>query len=149
MAQEITVYDEYIESVDWLAEADLPVAITLTEVLQPSEGNDAIIFPPTFAVGKTARHPYQIDVLDEKLTPQEAEKAGLEANNCLIDSVGSQANRMESVFKQPPLNKLVPQITVNPSQLSVGRLCRKQFTPSNTGSRKTATLLKRLVITLK
>jgi CRISPR-associated protein Csb1 len=112
MAQEIAGYDEYIKSVDWLAEADLPVAITLTETLEPSEGKDAIIFPPTFAVSKTALHPYQIDVLDEKLTPQEAAKAGLEANNCLIDSVGSQANRMESVFKQPPLTELVPQITV-------------------------------------
>jgi CRISPR-associated protein Csb1 len=112
MTQEITGYDEYMKSVDWLAEADLPVAITLTEVLEPSEGNEAIIFPPTFAVNKTAQHPYQIDDLDEKLTPQEAQKAGLEANNCLIDSVGSQANRMESVFKQPPLSELVPQITL-------------------------------------
>lgn len=114
MTQEIKNdrYDEFIKSVDWLAEADLPVAITLTEVLEPSEGKDAIIFPPTFAVSKTAPHPYQIDVLDENLTPQEAAKAGLEANNCLIDSVGSQANRMESVFKQAPLSELVPQITV-------------------------------------
>lgn len=112
MTQEITRYDEYIESVDWLAEADLPVAITLTEVLEPSEGDDAIVFPPTFAVSKTAPHPYQIDVLNEKITPQEAAKTGLEANNCLIDSVGSQANRMESVFKQSPLSELVPQIIV-------------------------------------
>lgn len=112
MTQEITRYDEYIESVDWLAEADLPVAITLTEVLEPSEGDDAIVFPPTFAVSKTAPHPYQIDVLNEKMTPQEAAKTGLEANNCLIDSVGSQANRMESIFKQSPLSELVPQITV-------------------------------------
>jgi CRISPR-associated protein GSU0053/csb1, Dpsyc system len=112
MTQEITRYDEYIESVDWLAEADLPVAITLTEVLEPSEGADAIIFPPTFAVSKTAPHPYQIDVLNEKMIPQEAATTGLEANNCLIDSVGSQANRMEAVFKQSPLSELVPQITV-------------------------------------
>jgi len=111
MAQEITRYDKHIKSVDWLAEADLPAAITLTEILESSEGKEALIFPPTFAV-KGAPHPYQLDKLDDKLTPQEAEKAGLEANNCLIDSVGSQANRMESVFKQPPLSELVPQITV-------------------------------------
>lgn len=111
MSQEITRYDEHIKSVDWLAEADLPVAITLTEVLESSEGKEAIIFPPTFAV-KAATHPYQIDKLDDNLTPQEAERAGSEANNCLIDSVGSQANRMEAVFKQPPLSELVPQITV-------------------------------------
>lgn len=112
MTEEITRYDDYIRSVDWLAEADLPVAITLTEVLQPSEGNEAIVFPPTFAVSKTALHPYQIDVLNDKVSPQEAANTGFEANNCLIDSVGSQANRMESVFKQSPLSELVPQITV-------------------------------------
>jgi CRISPR-associated protein Csb1 len=112
MTQEISRYDEYIKSVDWLAETGLPVAITLTEILEPAEGSDAIIFPPTFAVGKAAAHPYQIDVLNEKIAPQEAAKTGLEANSCLIDSVGSQANRMETVFKQSPLAELVPQITV-------------------------------------
>ncbi len=79
-------YDDYIKAVDWLAEADLPVAITLEEVLRPAEGNDAVIFPPTFAVGKGATHPYQIDVLDKNLTAQEAAKAGQEANHCQIDA---------------------------------------------------------------
>lgn len=131
MTQEITRYDDYIKSVDWLAEADLPVAITLTEVLEPSEGNDAIIFPPTFAV-KGAAYPYQLDWLDGRplkeaardsaqdkvqqtrsfRSPQEAAKEGLEVNHCLIDSVGSQANRMESEFKKAPLSALVPQITI-------------------------------------
>src|ERR1041384_5853419 len=112
MGRELTSYDEYVQSVDWLNETDLPVAITLTEVLEPSEGKEAIIFPPTFAVNKTAPHPYQIDVLDDKLTPQEAAKAGLEANNCLIDSVGAHGNQMDSFYKQPPLSELVPQITI-------------------------------------
>lgn len=130
----IEEYDKYIESVDWLAEADLPVAITLEEVLKPSEGRDAVIFPPTFAVGKTAMHPYQIDAFNQRievskiresgkadrliektdhtLSPQEAAKSGLEANSCLIDSVGSQANRAETKFKEMPLAALVPQVTV-------------------------------------
>lgn len=114
MTQEINIeqYDNYIKSVDWLAEADLPVAITLEESLESAEGPDAVIFPPTFAVSKTATHPYQIDVLDKNLTAQEAAKAGLEANNCLIDSVGSQANRMETKFRENPLAALVPQVTV-------------------------------------
>jgi CRISPR-associated protein Csb1 len=105
-------YDTFIKSVDWLADADLPVAITLEEVLEPAEGRDAVIFPPTFAVGKTATHPYQIDVLDKNLTPQEAAKAGAEANICQIDGVGSQANRGEPQFKIEPLARLVPQIRV-------------------------------------
>lgn len=114
MTQELNIeqYDNYIQSVDWLAETDLPVAITLEESLESAEGPYAVIFPPTFAVNKTATHPYQIDVLDKNLTAQEATKAGLEANNCLIDSVGSQANRMETKFRENPLAALVPQVTV-------------------------------------
>lgn len=111
---ETNQYDEFIQSVDWLQDATLPIAITFTELLEPSEGQDAIIFPPTFAHDKRkSEHPYQIDVLDEKQTPQEAQTAHREANNCLIDSIGSQANRMESVFKQSPLSALVPQITIS------------------------------------
>ena len=105
-------YDQYIKSIDWLADADLPVAITLEEVLEPTEGRDAVIFPPTFAVSKTALHPYQIDVLDKNLTAQEAAQAGLEANHCQIDGIGSQGNRAESKFKEKPLAALVPQVTV-------------------------------------
>lgn len=109
----IEAYDEHIRSVDWLKEIGLPVAITLTEVLEPSEGKDAIIFPPTFAGPKKnpPPHPYQIDDLRKDIPPQAA-KAGEEVNICLIDSVGSQANRMEPCFKQAPLSSLVPQVEV-------------------------------------
>jgi len=103
-------HDRHIESVDWLSDAVLPAAITLTEVLEPSEGKSAIIFPPTFAV-RNAPHPYQIDVLNPNIPPQTA-KPEEEVNNCLIDSVGSQANRMEPCFKTSPLSELVPQIEV-------------------------------------
>ncbi len=110
---DIEVYDEYIKSVNWLKEVGLPVAITLTEVLEPSEGKDAIIFPPTFAMPKKnpPPHPYQIDVLRTDIPPQAA-KPGEEVNICLVDSVGAQANRMEPYFKQAPLSSLVPQIEV-------------------------------------
>jgi CRISPR-associated protein Csb1 len=118
MPTEINIeqYDEYIKSVDWLQDTGLPVAITLTEILEPSEGKDAIIFPPTYAEEKGKKpspfHPYQIDELGEKLTPQEAAKEGKETNNCQIDGVGSQANRIEAKFKDKPLSDLVPQIIV-------------------------------------
>lgn len=114
MTHEINLeqYDDFIKSVDWLAEPELPVAITLEEVLEPAEGCDAVIFPPTFAVSKGSTHPYQIDLLDKTLTAQTAAQAGLEYNNCLIDSVGAQANRMEAKFKEGPLAMLVPQITL-------------------------------------
>lgn len=110
-------YDDLIKSVDWLASSDLPLAITLTEFLEPSEGKEAVIFPPTYAKSEkgerpNAFSPYQVDVLDEKLTPQEAARSGQEANNCLLDSVGSQANRMEAKFKDRLFSKLVPQIEI-------------------------------------
>lgn len=119
MTQEIKLeqFDDYIKSVDWLTDADSPVAITLEEILEPTEGREAVIFPPTFAEEKGKRpsefHPYQIDVVDEKLTPQEAAKQGAEANICLIDSVGSQANRMENKFAvEEKLITLVPKIEI-------------------------------------
>lgn len=70
-------------------------AIVMRQRLKPVEGDNAVIFPPTYAtVG------YNIDDL------------GNGRNVCLIDSVGAQANRMEPIFKFPPYSELVPQITV-------------------------------------
>jgi CRISPR-associated protein Csb1 len=106
---DMTQFDKYIQSTDWLQETGLPVAITLTEVLEPSEGKDAIIFPPTFATRSAI--PYQIDELRSDIAPPAAQP-GEEVNTCLIDSVGSQANRMESCFKLPPLADLVPQVEI-------------------------------------
>lgn len=108
----LTQYDSFIESIDWLTAHDLPIAITLEEVLTPVLGPEAIVFPPTFAVDKSASHPYQIDDLDKRLTAQEAANIGAEANCCQIDGVGSQANRMESMFKEPPFNSLIPQVII-------------------------------------
>ncbi|MCS6305767.1 MAG: type I-U CRISPR-associated protein Cas7 [Nitrospira sp.] len=110
MNVQVEAYDKYIKSVDWLKDAGLPAAITLSEVLEPSEGKDAIIFPPTFAVRK-AEHPYRIDTL-RKDKESQAAQPGEEVNTCLIDSIGSQANRMESCFKKASLSSLVPQIEV-------------------------------------
>ncbi|MFZ4984437.1 MAG: type I-G CRISPR-associated RAMP protein Csb1/Cas7g [Blastocatellia bacterium] len=105
-------YDSFIESTDWLKAHDLPIAITLEETLEPALGPEAIIFPPTFAVIK-GTHPYQIDILDNRLTSQEAARIGAEANCCQIDGVGSQANRMESKFKEHPFKSLIPQVIVH------------------------------------
>jgi CRISPR-associated protein Csb1 len=108
-AVSMTQFDEYIQSTDWLQETGLPVAITLVEVLEPAEGKSAIIFPPTFATRSDI--PYQIDKLRSDIDPPAAQP-GEEVNTCLIDSVGSQANRMESCFKLPSLADLVPQVEI-------------------------------------
>jgi len=93
-------------SMDLMAQADRwlsstgPVALVLRQELEPVEGKGAVFFPPTYAdVG------YNID------------KLGDGTKVATIDSVGSQANRMEPIFdraegESDELSKLVPQIDV-------------------------------------
>lgn len=72
-----------------------PVALTLRQTLRPVEGSDAVVFPPTYAgIG------YNIDTLSDG------------TRVATIDSVGSQANRMEPVFGEEPYAALVPQVTI-------------------------------------
>lgn len=72
-----------------------PVALTLCQTLVPAEGKDAVIFPPTYAgVG------YNVDTLVDG------------TRVATVDSVGSQANRMEPVFEEAPYAALVPQVTI-------------------------------------
>lgn len=79
-----------------------PVALTLKQKLLPVEGTDSVIFPPTYAgIG------YNIDTLSDG------------TKVATIDSVGSQANRMEPLFiaaskgePENPLSALVPQLMI-------------------------------------
>jgi CRISPR-associated protein Csb1 len=80
-----------------------PVALVLKEHLSPVEGEGGVFFPPTYA---NERQPYNIDELSDG------------TKVVTVDSVGSQANRMEPVFGSGPsgnqeLSKLVPQITIH------------------------------------
>src|SRR5260221_5522517 len=72
--------------------------------LVPVEGSDAIIFPPTYAPPEGTRKEdwlgYNIDTLEDG------------TKVCQIDSVGSQANRIEPIFKRAPYAQLVPQVVV-------------------------------------
>lgn len=79
----------------WATDSNGPVALHYRQNLVPVEGRDGVFFPPTFAdVG------YNIDVLSDG------------TKVALVDSVGSQANRMEPLFGEEPLRRLVPQIVV-------------------------------------
>jgi CRISPR-associated protein Csb1 len=86
----------------WADDPKGPVAIFCKQKLLPVEGEGGVIFPPTYAdIG------YNIDTLSDG------------TKVATIDSVGSQANRMEPIFRaakpgQPenPLAKLVPQIDI-------------------------------------
>lgn len=85
----------------WL-DRDGPAALVIREYLMPVEGPDGVIFPATFAAteDKTFKGGYNIDELPEG------------KNVCLVDSVGSQANRIEPIFVNEPYSELVPQITI-------------------------------------
>ncbi len=98
-----------IEIHSWLSN-DGPAALTFRRQLVPVEGKQAWIFPPTFAQNESADDEeegsggnYQIDSLPE---------GDPNRNVCLIDSIGSQANRIEPVFKREPYSKLVPRRVV-------------------------------------
>ena len=83
------------DTIDVWADACGPVALHLKQKLLPVEGEGGVIFPPTYAdIG------YNIDTLSDG------------TKVALIDSVGSQANRMEPIFKREPYSELVPQIEI-------------------------------------
>lgn len=101
---------------DHLLAADGPAALVVREYLIPVEGADAVVFPATYAgIG------YNID---------RDERTG--RNVCLIDSVGSQANRIEPMFESTgkdekgeevnPLAKLVPQIVIKAGEKEINLL---------------------------
>lgn len=141
----LTQHDPFLQTSDWLRERDLPVALTLIEILEPAGGKDAVIFPPTYA-RRGGEHPYAITTLrtdpsaeefflqsdDGKyhkikktrteMSVEEAVRQGLEANICDLDSVGSQANRMEPTFKRAPLSSLVPQVFVRAGDMRISLL---------------------------
>lgn len=90
---------------EWAIRQDGPVALHLQQELAPVDAigdDDNVVYPPTYAdIG------YNIDTLSDG------------TKVALIDSVGSQANRMEPIFKaapdgepQNPLAELVPQIQI-------------------------------------
>lgn len=96
----------------WL-NSDSAAAIVIREPLVPVEGPDGVIFPATYAAAKDKKifpGGYNID-------PPEGDN-----NVCLIDSVGSQANRIEPIFSKPEYTGLVPQITVKAGEKSISIL---------------------------
>lgn len=80
----------------WAQDSQAPVALFLKEKLLPVNGADGVFFPPTYAgIG------YSTDPLPDG------------TKVAWVDSVGSQANRMEPLFKSGEFAALVPQITIS------------------------------------
>jgi len=89
-----------------------PAALVIREYLIPVEGADGVVFPATFAASedKSFKGGYNIDTF------------GDDWNVCLIDSVGSQANRIEPVFAQAEYKRLVPQVVVTAGNKKINLL---------------------------
>jgi CRISPR-associated protein Csb1 len=100
MTEPVHVTADAIHS--WADDPKGPVALCSKQKLLPVEGEGSVIFPPTYA-----DNGYNIDELSDG------------TRVATVDSVGSQANRMEPIFKaaksgqaENPLAKLVPQIDI-------------------------------------
>jgi CRISPR-associated protein Csb1 len=95
----------------WLREFG-PAALVLREHLIPVEGGDGVFFPPTFAASEDGkfRGGYNIDDFPDG------------TNVCLVDSLGSQANRMEPIFALESYRALVPQVVVRAGDVAVNLL---------------------------
>src|SRR5581483_3313447 len=96
-------FDHYLEDAG-------PSALVLREPLMPVEGDDGVLFPPTYAAGDGFPGGYNID----------GDPNG--TNVCLVDSVGSQANRIEPLFKEEQYKHLVPQVVVKAGDKEVSIL---------------------------
>ncbi len=89
---------------DWLKDDSDVAALVMRQWLEPVEGKDAVVFPPTYAKPERMREDdwtgYNIDWFEDGTSV------------CQIDSVGSQANRMEPIFKRETYKHLVPQVVI-------------------------------------
>ncbi len=119
----------------WLGD-DGPAALVIREPLVPVEGPDGVFFPATFAAGDGFPGGYNIDVFpsdaDAALVARglgytkgykpTVEQFPTAKNVCLVDSVGSQANRIEPLFAKDKYKSLVPQVVVTAGEKSVNLL---------------------------
>ncbi len=103
---------ELLKTFDGWFEDTGPAALVMREHLTPVEGPDGVLFPATFAASedKVFKGGYNIDEFPDG------------KNICLIDSVGSQANRIEPLFARAGYAGLVPQVVVKAGVKSVNLL---------------------------
>lgn len=96
---------------DWLKDESDVAALVMRQWLEPVEGRDAVIFPPTYARPEGKQDAdwsgYNIDQFDDGTSV------------CQIDSVGSQANRMEPLLKRERYKHLVPQVVIKAGEREV------------------------------
>jgi len=122
MSDLLTKYDAWLKD-------DGPAALVIREHLMPVEGSDGVVFPATYAAAEDKSKfggGYNIDRFGTQFEAsakwngrEERGEYGVrfadtraDSNVCLVDSVGSQANRLEPEFAKEKYRSLVPQIAV-------------------------------------
>jgi len=93
----------------WLTDDNF-AAIVIREPLVPVDGPDGVFFPATYAAAE-----------DKKVFPggYNIDPPTGDQNVCLVDSVGSQANRIEPLFAKPDYAELIPQILIQAGEKAV------------------------------
>jgi len=95
---------------DKLLDPKGPVMIAGQQFLRiAAMSSDDVVFPPSYANPSEKKDDppvYNIDVIDTANPPNPSK------NVCILDSVPSQANRMEPLFGMPEYSALVPQYSV-------------------------------------
>ena len=111
----LTQYDDLLKD-----DADV-AAIVIRERLRPVQGARGVFFPPTFAATrKGEKSDYQIDRFGPRADdPEGAQKDGVIANRCTVDSVPSQANWLEArLLKYSGTS--IPKVTISGSRVGQG-----------------------------
>jgi CRISPR-associated protein Csb1 len=97
-------------------------AIVIRERLRPVQGPRGVFFPPTFAATGRGKSDYQIDRFGPRADdPEGAQRDGLIASRCTVDSVPSQANRLEARLLKYS-GSSIPRITVSGSRVGQGSI---------------------------
>lgn len=118
--------DKTLTQYDYLLKDDADVAaIVIRERLRPVQGARGVFFPPTFAATGRGKSDYQIDWFsprdEDRKAPEVAAKEGVIANRCTIDSVPSQANRLEArLLKYSGTS--IPKVTITGSRVGQGSI---------------------------
>lgn len=112
----LTQYDDLLRD-----DAEV-AAIVIRERLRPVQGARGVFFPPTFAATGRGKSDYQIDRFGPRADdPEGAQKDGVIANRCTVDSVPSQANRLEARLLKYS-GTLIPKVTITGSRVGQGSI---------------------------
>jgi len=112
----LTQYDDLLRD-----DADV-AAIVVRERLRPVQGPRGVFFPPTFAATGRGKSDYQIDRFGPRAEdPEGAQRDSVIANRCTVDSVPSQANRLEArLLKYSGTS--IPKVTISGSRVGQGSI---------------------------